>query len=150
MREFISAALESDEDPEVEAPTEFSQDGEVFRAYRPTGGQVAVLLSKTASTHATAPERVAAMIDFFAGVLDEESHQILVRRLMDRNDKFELEDVNNILVYLMEEWAARPTKSPSASTSSQRNGGRKSTGGSRSRRVVEEAPSTSAQLASAI
>jgi hypothetical protein len=127
MKEFtVAAKAQADEDAEVEAPIEFKIGEEVFRAYRPTAGQIAVMTSRMDDL-STDMEKLAAIIDFFVGCLDKESNRILSRKLMDRDDPFEMEDVNDILSWLMEQWSGRPTQPSSASARSPRTNGRKST-----------------------
>ena len=130
IKEFVVAA-ENDE-TEVEKPVEFKIKGgdEVYRAYRPTPGQTVMLFARLDKL-ASVTEQTAAMIDYFFDCLDEQSHRTLARKLMDRDDPFEIEDISEINTWLMEEWGARPTQPSSDSSPSRANGGRKSTGNSR-------------------
>jgi hypothetical protein len=142
VKEFstaVNAALE----PQELVP--FMVDGVELHAYYPTEGQIAVATAAM-TAYSKDYEKVAAIINFFVGVLDEKSHQHLVGRLLDRNDTFGADEVNNIMEWLIEEWTARPTQSPSGSTASPSNGGRKSTGSARSRVLT---PSNSGQTVSA-
>jgi hypothetical protein len=123
-REFTTAARKASEDDDK--AIEFLVDGVTMHAYRPEPGQLAVMMASFAS-YSTVIEKTAGIINFFVGVLDEESHQILVGRLLDRTDPFDLEQVEEIMEWMVEEWAGRPTQPLSASTQSQRNGGRRST-----------------------
>jgi hypothetical protein len=146
VKEFAVAAKARDEDDaDISTPIEFKVGDDVLRAYRPEVGQVAIMYARMDDTVAADSERIAAMIDFFMGLLDKESRRLLTRRLMDRDDDFEMEDVNDILNWLMEEWSGRPTRPSSASSRSRQNGGRKSTG---KQLAVESTPSDSASIAS--
>jgi hypothetical protein len=145
VKEFAVAAKAKDEDEDISTPVEFKVGDDTLRAYRPEVGQVAIMYSRMDDNVAADSERIAAMIDFFMGLLDKESRRILTRRLMDRDDDFEMEDVNDILNWLMEEWSGRPTKPSSGSSRSRQNGGRKSTA---KQLVVESTPSDSASIAS--
>jgi hypothetical protein len=114
LKEFITAAdrVTAGDEPE---PIEFSLDGVLCTAYYPKDGQVAVLMA-SGGRHTTDAEQVAGIINFFVGVLDDESHSYIVGRLLDRTDPFGLAEVQNIIEFLMESWSGRPTKSSAGST----------------------------------
>lgn len=124
MREFITAAQDIENDVE-ESPNEFNLDGVLCRFFKPQDGQVAVLIAST-GRHSSEHEKIAAYINFFVGVLDDDTHQYIVGRLLDRKDKFGLEQVQEINEHMMEVWSGRPTQPSSVSTRSQSSGGRKS------------------------
>ena len=124
VKEFITAAKEASE--EDESILEFTVDGVECRAYPPKDGQLAVLMATTAS-HSSENEQIAGIINFFVAVLDDDTHTFLVSKLLDRKDPFGIEQVQDIMSWMVEEWTARPTKSPSGSTPSRSSGGRKST-----------------------
>ena len=145
IKEFEFGARESESEDEIEAPITFKVDGEEWKAYQPTSGQVAIWFS-VSTDRASSQERIAGIIDFFLGVLDDVGRHSASRKLMDREDDFEIEQLMEIMSWLMEQWSARPTESSSASTPSRRTGGRKSTASSR---VVESTPSGSRSLVSA-
>lgn len=127
MREFKTAARKSAptfiEDAQ---PIEFAIDGETFTAYPPSPGQMAMLIAAQADSRDVS-ESMAAIIDFLDGILDEDAQAMYRKRLMDRNDPFDFDTVNDIVEGLVEEWSARPTKSPSVSSSSRRTAGSRST-----------------------
>jgi hypothetical protein len=129
MKEFATAARAAT-DEESERFIEFSLDGEVYRSLEPTPGQTVMIMSAFAE-YTTITERVAGTIDYFFGMLDPESAAVLQRRLLARDDPFELAQVTEILSYLMEEWTGRPFTPPSDSSPSHANGGRKSTASAR-------------------
>lgn len=124
MLEFTTAVKET-EDADVEV-TEFDLDGVMCTAYRPQGGQFAMLTAMT-TQYSSDQEAVAGVITFFVNVLDDESKNHVVSRLFDRKDPFDIDDVDRILRALVEEWSARPTEPPSDSASSLPRGGQKST-----------------------
>lgn len=127
MREFVTAANEAAETPEDKAAgTPFTVDGREYRAFKPQDGQLAVLMATT-GRHSSQAEMVSGLINFFVNVLDEESHHHIIDRLLDRNDKFGIEQVQEIMEWMVEEWSGRPTRSPSVSTSSQSSTGPTST-----------------------
>jgi len=132
VREFTTAARRSA--PSVidgAEPIEFKVDGETYTAYPPSPGQLALLIAAQAKNREP-EESIAAVIDFLDGILDEDAQAMFRRRLLDRNDPFDFDNVEQIMEGLIEEWSARPTSPPSASASSQANGGRKSTAKRRS------------------
>jgi hypothetical protein len=127
MREFVTAVqtMENDQGTEEE-PNEFSLDGVLCQFYQPQDGQVAVLMASTGK-HSSEQEQVAAFINFFVGVLDDDTHTYIVSKLLNRKDPFGLAEVQEILEYMMEVWSGNPTQSFSASTPSPKPVGRRST-----------------------
>lgn len=122
MKEFNTAV---DEAVIEEAPLEFMIDGQEVRAFRPTDGQMAMLMASM-GRHTSEATRLAGIIDFFVTVMDDESHQYVVDRLLSRTDPLGLEQVTDVMMWMIEEWSGRPTPPPSGSTSSPESGGRKS------------------------
>jgi len=124
MKEFTTAA----ESVEItgDEMIEFKIDGESCHAFQPSNGQLAVLLASIASTQQWT-HQVAGVINFFDAVLDDESSAYITRRLLERTDQFGLDEVQDIIQWLVEEWSSRPTQPPSGSTPSPPKGGRKST-----------------------
>ncbi len=126
MKEFITAATEAVEEDDA-GTLEFSVDGVLCKAYKPNDGQIAVLMATTNGRHLSEGEMIAGIINFFVATLDDETHNYLVNKLLDRNDPFGVLQVQDIIAWMMEEWSGRPTQSSTASTPSRRSGGRKST-----------------------
>ena len=127
MKEFTTAVQEVEEDFDDEPKgTVFGLDGIECRAFRPKDGQLAVLMAST-GRHSTQNEQVAGIINFFASVLDDDSQTYVINRLLDRKDPFGIEQVQDIMEWLVAEWSGRPTRSSSASSQSQRTDGQKST-----------------------
>lgn len=127
MKEFKTAAREAAGIDDAEEVIEFVVDDETWRAHKPTEGQVAWLMANM-TDYVKAEEQAAASINFFVGLFDQETRRIIAHRLMDREDPFDLQQIQEITEYLVEEWSSRPTKSPSDYMPSQQNGGRRSTG----------------------
>lgn len=133
MKEFTTAARRSVPSAiEGAEPIQFTVDGEEFTAYPPSAGQLALLMAGQAKNREV-EESVAAIIDFLDGILDEHAQEVFRRRMLDRNDPFDFDNVEAIMEGLVEEWSARPTQSSSDSSSSRGTGGRKSTARPRSR-----------------
>jgi len=145
VKEFTTAAREVDVSPDE--VMEFVVDGETCRCFQPSNGQLAILLASISSTQSWT-NQVAGVINFFDAVLDDDSRTYITRRLLDRQDQFGLDEVQDIIEWMVEEWAARPTPSPSASTPSPPRGGARSTPRTRkstssgSARTVSAASST--------
>jgi hypothetical protein len=132
LREFTTAARRAAPTAfDGAQPITFKIDGDEFTAYPPTPGQMAMLVSAQAEGRDVTTS-MAAIIDFIDGLLDEDGREMYRRRLLDRDDPFDFDTVNEIMEGLMEEWSARPTKSPSDYASSRKSGGSRSTAKRRS------------------
>jgi hypothetical protein len=118
-------------------PIEFKIDDDIFVAYPPTPGQAALFMAAQAKNR-DIPDHVAGVIDFFDGLLDEESREVFNRRLLDRDDSLDFDIVSEIIEALFEEWSARPTQPSSASTSSRKSAGSRSTAKPRSRATTSQ------------
>jgi hypothetical protein len=125
MREFVTAAEKADE-TEDEADLHFALDDQEMRAYKPTEGQFALLMMAMGK-YATNNDQVSAVLDFFVRVLDGPSQQYVLERMASRDNVIPISTIVDILEWMIEEWGGRPFQKPSASTSSRRSGGRKST-----------------------
>lgn len=127
MREFTTAAKAAETDTDREADAiEFPLDGHMLKAYRPGSGQFGVLMAMT-NKHASSNEAVAGIITFFCSMLDEDSNTHVINRLLDNRDPLGVEDCQEIMMALVEEWSARPTQSPSDSSASPESTGPSST-----------------------
>jgi hypothetical protein len=127
MKEFTTAVQHAEqEDAGTKYDLEFGIDGVMCRARRPKDGQLAVLMATT-GRHSSMNERIAGIINFFIAVLDEPSHTYVVGRLLDSEDEFGLEQVEQVMSWMVEEWSGRPTEAPSVSTQSPPSTGRSST-----------------------
>lgn len=125
MREFVTAVQEAYEG-EVDEGQVLKLDGRELTYYKPAEGQYMVFMAST-TRRSSQQEQIAAVVNFFVELFDKESQAHLVERLLDREDPFGIEQINDILDALAEEWSGRPTQPSTASTRSQRTGGRKST-----------------------
>lgn len=140
MREFTTAVKKevkkASGEPDI---IKFKQDGEELTAFRPDENQFALLMAAV-GLGSNGTDGVAGTINFLLSVLDGHSKAYISRRLLDPTDDFGMEEVQNIMFGLIEEWTGRPTGSSTDSSQSQRDGGRKSTG--------TTSESTSSELAS--
>jgi len=139
MREFVTSVEDAFEVEDNEGE-QFVLDGETLTYYKPTDGQMVLYMAAT-GRHSTENDRSAATINFFLELFDRESKEHLVARLMDRTDPFGVKKIYEIIAAMMEDWSGRPTQSSSASASSERNGGRKSTPRTR-KSISSVSPST--------
>lgn len=126
LREFTTAAKEAATPEGDDDGMGFNVDGVMCRCFRPGDGQLAVLMATTSSYNSQS-EQIAGIINFFASVLDDGSHNYIVTRLLDRKDRFGISEVQDIMEWMIEEWTGRPTNSPFVSTSSPPSTGRSST-----------------------
>lgn len=123
MKEFTTALRAVEDDPE--APMEFKLDGQVVKAYRPTDGQIAVLMASL-GRHTAQSTKVAGVVDFFVATLDDDSYDYVVNRLLSREDPLDLNQVQEVIEWLIEEWSGRPIQKSSGSTRSRATGGQRS------------------------
>lgn len=132
MKSFSTAVRENLEDEQDEGRLEFDLDGEPLVAYKPSEAQFALLM-QAVGRYTSRNEAVAGAIDFFHAILDEDSAQHIHTRLLDRRDPFGLEEVEEIISWMVEEWTGRPMKRRSESTRSPKSTGPASSRGTRSR-----------------
>lgn len=113
IKEFTTAlrAVTEDEDEAMV----FSIDGHELHAYKPTDGQLAMLMSSI-GRHTNIQTRVAGCIDFFVAVMDDGSANYVVERLLSRSDPLGIDQVQEVMEWMVEEWTGRPTQPLSVST----------------------------------
>lgn len=117
MKEFNSAAEAVVNETEAPDGLKFKIDGVECTAHHPQPGQLAILMAST-GRRASEADMIAGIINFFASTLDKSSYRYVEDRLLDYEDPFGLEQVQDILEWLVEEWTGRPIKLPSGSTPS--------------------------------
>lgn len=118
-------SVEANQTP-IGEPVEIELDDRKITFIPPTTGQWAVTMAGSSDPESPA-EMIATQINFFFSMLDDEDVSYFRHRLFDREDPFDVDNIAEIIEYLMEEWTARPTKQPSDYLPSQSNGGKKST-----------------------
>lgn len=108
MREFTTK-----EKPPSE-PVTFSVDGREMEFRNP--GWAPVILGSGAGTVADQARRY---LDWLGAGLPDEDGEWLLGRLLDPNDNFEIPDVTDLFVGLIEEITGRPTVPPTDSLPSE-------------------------------
>lgn len=86
-----------------------------------------------------------ALINFLASLIDDDDARYINSLLLDRKSGFDIYDVEDLLITLVEEWGGNPTKPASDSSDTQVTTGKPSTASSRR---VSKTPSTSASTGS--
>jgi hypothetical protein len=134
MREFTTAAKEPVEDEVIVftvkrnpvADPDYVPEVKELQAYRPSDGQLAVLMASFGKG-SDEVESVAGPLNFFDSILDDDGRRYIMDRMLDPKDPFGPGECAQIMEGLIEEWSGRPTQPPSGSTPSQPNGGQNST-----------------------
>lgn len=144
MLEFTTDLKAKTEEQEaVEADViEFKVDGQILRAYPPTASQIAVAVAGTGK-RVPFERKIQTVVDFFVRILDDEDAAYVTERLLDRSDPFGLEQIEQIMKGLMEEWSARPTQPSSDSSATP-----PTTGSSSTEATPQSTSSTSALVSS--
>lgn len=127
MKEFITRAVEVDAEEHEKGGGEkqtypFKVDGRVCTSYAPTSGQLGVFTALISDINGWQTQS-AGIINFFLGIMDEGTKSYLATRLLDRNDPFEIDDVRDIMINLMQEWTANPTDGQSGTSGSPSDDG---------------------------
>jgi hypothetical protein len=123
LKEFVTAIEEIEEPKDA---LKFKVNDQELTAYRPTEGQLALIMLAMGK-HASNIDRTAGVVDFFFNLLDEEGQRFMMEGMSRRVNMISPTTMVEILEWMLEEWTGRPFPSPSGSTSSPKNGGRKST-----------------------
>lgn len=102
---------EAEEEVDDDKPIEFSVDGRVMHAYRPTDGQLAFMLAALGRGQ-TSDQRFAAILNIMFEALRDEDKDYLEARMLTRDKKkrIPMSQIEAIFEHLTEEWFARPTQ----------------------------------------
>jgi len=114
MREFFTAAQENEVEVDPEDVVTFKHDDREVTFYKPTAAQFAILSS--ASVNSSEFEAAGTYLALFFEMAEEDTARYFRSRLFDRNDPFDIDSeggIQDIMMALIEEWSARPTKQPS-------------------------------------
>lgn len=127
MKQFLTAAKRGA--AAVNNPVDITFEYEVnsgefieMTAHPPTVGQLALFLTEQGD--GTGFGAVRSMFQFVATILSEDDYAIIERQL---HEGLDLQVITDIVTYLTQEWAARPTQPSSGSSSSRKSTGRRST-----------------------
>ena len=131
-KSFALAVAEANGLVEDALPFQMEGDDTQLYAYLPGEGQL-VLLMGVAGQGQPPQEVAGTVLEIFWSLMEPDTARVLRRRLTDRADSFGIGDIMNIVEWLVEEAAARPTQSSSASTPSRTTSGQRSTGTARPR-----------------
>lgn len=127
MKQFRTSAKNADPEAPIGEPLTVDIDEREITFLPPTSGQIAILLAGSDETH-TDMESAAALINFFFSMIESDSDSTYMRkRLFDRRDPFGIDEISELIDYVMGEWSATPTRRPSDYLPSQRTTGRRST-----------------------
>lgn len=117
--EFETAAAEANSE-QVPELFEFKHDGRDVKFFRPSPGAIAMAMAMTADRQKD-QNKVSAIIDFFFSVLSKPDQVHFQERLFKVDDPFDMTSrggINDVLEYMFEAWAARPTRQSDDSTTS--------------------------------
>lgn len=126
LEPFTTAVNEAFEETADDTGDIIPIDGRECHFYRPTDGQLAIYMSGV-GRHTSDMEKIASTTDFFLGLFSPEDSDWLASRLLDRSDEFGVEAMTQLLERFVAVWSGRPTEQSSASTTSRRTAGQKST-----------------------
>jgi hypothetical protein len=124
MQEFTTAVKEVT--GETIDEIKFKIDNREVTAYQPQDGQLAMLLASI-GRGSSETDKIAGAINFFVAILSEPDAAWIEVRLLDRKDDFGIQQVEEVMEWLVEQWSGRPTKSLSVSTPSPESTGPSST-----------------------
>ncbi|MBC7630405.1 hypothetical protein [Aeromicrobium sp.] len=121
MKKFVTAVQDTEgEDEDRGVPIEFDLDGREMKAYRPHEGQLTFMLAALGRGQ-TDDQRYAAIVNIMMSSLKGDDQDHLESRLLSnsRKERLRLKQLEEIFEYLISEWFADPTQSPSDSAESE-------------------------------
>jgi hypothetical protein len=101
---------------------------DVFHARRPTDERLFILAAMAGDEDAGGAEEAAVTLDLLKDILSAEEFKTLKTRLLDPEDDVDMDMLQEVLMWLVGEWASFPTEPSSDSSTSQDASGTKSTG----------------------
>lgn len=133
MREFSTAVTAHDDSEDVvTSPVTFKIDGREVTFRGATSSEVFMLMAAVSDTSSLG-ESIATSINVLYELMEDNDRRWLKRRLFDRSDPMNPEQIAEYIHGLVEEWSARPTESPSDSLESSPPSGSGSTAKPRSK-----------------
>lgn len=127
VKKFITAVEDMEGDDERGPGIEYDLDGRTMTAYRPHEGQLTFMLAALGRGQ-TDDQRYAAIVNLMMKAHRGADADHLEDRLIsnDRKTRLRLKQLEEIFEYLVEEWFADPTQSPSDSAESESSDSEKS------------------------
>lgn len=105
---------------------------DTFHATQPTDERLFLIAALAADEDSSGSSEAAAVMDMLRDALPAKEYRTLRSRLVDPEDDVDLDMIQDVMVWLMEEWTAFPTQQQPASSTSPGTTGAKSTGRVRS------------------
>lgn len=128
-RPVVTFVLESFSDTETdEEGNPVLVRSDTFTATMPSDERLFVIAAQAGQEDGGGPAEAAAVVDMLKDALPKQEYSILRRRLIDPDDDVDLEMLQDVMGWLMEEWSNFPTQPASVSSTSQVSTGAKSTG----------------------
>lgn len=101
---------------------------DTFHAKRPTDERLFLLAAMAGDEDADGAQEAAVTLDLLKDILSEAEFKTLKARLLDDTDDVDMDMLQDVLMWLVEQWASFPTEPSSDSSVSQGASGTKSTG----------------------
>lgn len=120
MKKFVTAVEDMEGPEDSGPPIEFELDGRPMKAYRPHEGQLTFMLAALGRGQ-TDDQRYASIVNIMMSSLRDDDADYLESRLLTRvrKDRLRLKQLEEIFEYMIAEWFADPTQSPSGSAESE-------------------------------
>lgn len=118
--------ISDDEKDEDGNPVVLRSD--TFHATMPSDERLFFVAAMAGSDDAAGTGEAAAVLEMLRDTLPQNEFRILKRRMLDPEDDVDLEMLQDVMAWLMEEWSNFPTQQRSGSSGSQAAIGAKSTG----------------------
>jgi hypothetical protein len=109
---------------------------DTFHATMPSDERLFIVAAMAGNEDSQGTSEAAAVMDMLKDALPLPEFRTLKQRLLDPDDDVNLEMLQDVMYWLMEEWASFPTQPASASSGSQASIGAKSTGRVRSKESI--------------
>lgn len=128
MKEFGTAVkrTENSEPKNRGEAIPFMFYGIEVKVYQPDPGQYAMLMASV-GRGASEMDRIGGVINFFMKIMDDDSASYIESCLLDSGHPMGIDDIEDVVQWLNEEWSGKVTESPSASTQSPSPAGPNST-----------------------
>jgi hypothetical protein len=115
---------------EREGPLEEGEEPQAdqFHATLPSDERLFLLAAMAGDEEASGAAEAAATLELLKAALPEDEFRLLKHRMLDDADSVDMDMVQDILMWLTEEWSTFPTVQSSASSASPPSTGARSTG----------------------